>query len=549
MKRLFIMFSVLMYSIVATAQTIEVKYSGSTADVTIPESISGVTSTVDGAHVTIISSTTTNEYIYHLTGSTTNGSLTISGSYKLTLQLDGVNIKSGKGAAINVACGKRIAVEIKDGTENTLEDNIGGSQNAAMYFTGHPEFQGGGVLNVKGNTGHAIAAKEYLQIKKSCGTINILGAVKDGIHCGKGKVSAWDETLSANEMEFFVCNGGTINISNVGSDCIDAGDYGCMNIKGGSLNLDVAASKSCGLKCVNTLIMDGGDINIDVSGQESDGIYINNKARFNGGNINVYVTGNGSKGIKGKLKDTTPYTSGGNVDIAGTKISIVATGGDVISATKPDDPSHCVALSVDGNLTNIGTDNVSLTSVGDEAKSITCDGTQTGTFKSDSRHWYVHPYDYKNSMSIYAVVDGFKATDYANYEVAAFIGNECRGTLSYTSDGYGYMRIYSDSEVAETITFRLYNSTKKQEIECDNAEGFNPNGVVGKPSDPIKILYTPKYLRGDVNLDGTVNISDVTMLVNIILGKSSPTISSNVNEDSDINISDVTTLVNIILGK
>lgn len=114
-----------------------------------------------------------------------------------------MDIKSNRGAVLNVACGKRIAVELVDGTVNTFEDAAGGTQKAAMYFTGHPEIEGGGVLNVKVNTAHAISAKEYIQINKSCGTINILGAVKDGIHCGKAKVSAWDETLVANENELF----------------------------------------------------------------------------------------------------------------------------------------------------------------------------------------------------------------------------------------------------------------------------------------------------------------------------------------------------------
>jgi len=63
--------------------------------------------------------------------------------------------------------------------------------------------------------------------------------------------------------------------------------------------------------------------------------------------------------------------------------------------------------------------------------------------------------------------------------------------------------------------------------------------------------FTLTYLglQGDVNTDNNVNISDVTTLVNIILGKSEQTKTSNVNLDETVNISDVTTLVNIILGK
>lgn len=62
---------------------------------------------------------------------------------------------------------------------------------------------------------------------------------------------------------------------------------------------------------------------------------------------------------------------------------------------------------------------------------------------------------------------------------------------------------------------------------------------------------------GDVNRDGTITISDVTALVNIILGKATYPAdadkydfeAADVNGDKVITISDVTALVNIILGK
>ncbi|MBQ6749461.1 MAG: CotH kinase family protein [Bacteroidaceae bacterium] len=56
-------------------------------------------------------------------------------------------------------------------------------------------------------------------------------------------------------------------------------------------------------------------------------------------------------------------------------------------------------------------------------------------------------------------------------------------------------------------------------------------------------------LAGDVNGDGSVDISDVTCLVNIILGRADDTYSrADVNGDGSVNISDVTSLVNVILG-
>ena len=58
-------------------------------------------------------------------------------------------------------------------------------------------------------------------------------------------------------------------------------------------------------------------------------------------------------------------------------------------------------------------------------------------------------------------------------------------------------------------------------------------------------------LRGDLNHDGTVDISDVVILVNHILGKQliSNLEEADVNWDESVDISDVVTLTNIILGK
>lgn len=59
---------------------------------------------------------------------------------------------------------------------------------------------------------------------------------------------------------------------------------------------------------------------------------------------------------------------------------------------------------------------------------------------------------------------------------------------------------------------------------------------------------------GDVNRDGEVNISDVTAMIDIILGKETADDNydhkaADVNTNGTINISDVTSLIDIILGK
>ena len=54
---------------------------------------------------------------------------------------------------------------------------------------------------------------------------------------------------------------------------------------------------------------------------------------------------------------------------------------------------------------------------------------------------------------------------------------------------------------------------------------------------------------GDVNGDGKVNVSDVTALINMILGITPMNETlADVNGDGRVNVSDVTALINIILG-
>ena len=89
------------------------------------------------------------------------------------------------------------------------------------------------------------------------------------------------------------------------------------------------------------------------------------------------------------------------------------------------------------------------------------------------------------------------------------------------------------AQVATIFTFKAYNGMAVYEM------GKNVSGGGDKPQP----------LAGDVNGDGVVNVSDVTALVNRILGD--PTYSDtvcDVNADGVVNVSDVTTLVNLILG-
>ncbi len=346
---------------------VDITYSGTTATVTIPSYVKGVTSSVSGANVTISSANTTDEILYHVSGSSDNGSLTINGEYKMTVALDGLTLTStSTKAPIDIECGKRIAIVITEGTVNNITDAATNGSKGALYTEGHIEFEGAGTLNVTGNAKHAICAKEYIQFKKSTGTVNILKASSDGIHCGKGKVN--------NENNYFQMNGGTITVSGAGSDCIDCDDYGCAIINGGTLTLNVTQEDGAGLKADSCIYMNGGTITANVSGNISDGIRAVYAAYFDGGTITENVTGNGSRGIRAKktTKTTDTVLDGGYLYFNGTTADITVSG-----ATYTADNTVCYGMKADKEFKQ--TDGVITITV-----NSTDSSTKAYNFKTDS---------------------------------------------------------------------------------------------------------------------------------------------------------------------
>ena len=88
---------------------------------------------------------------------------------------------------------------------------------------------------------------------------------------------------------------------------------------------------------------------------------------------------------------------------------------------------------------------------------------------------------------------------------------------------------------------------------------FRGTGFMGKPITDIResesgaVTFkfmggTPTEIKGDVNGDGIVNGTDLTTLVNIILGQRDETNAADVNDDGIVNGTDLTILVNIIMS-
>jgi hypothetical protein len=74
-------------------------------------------------------------------------------------------------------------------------------------------------------------------------------------------------------------------------------------------------------------------------------------------------------------------------------------------------------------------------------------------------------------------------------------------------------------------------------------------GQSGPSNTACAIAEGDQGQPGDVNGDSTINVQDLILVVNMVLGNSEPNYSlADLNGDGIINILDIITLVNMILG-
>ena len=174
--------------------------------------------------------------------------------------------------------------------------------------------------------------------------------------------------------------------------------------------------------------------------------------------------------------------------------------------------------------------------------------------QGNESRWTVNPYDYQYQMSIYArlVIEDNDVTADNNYEVAAFVGDECRGVATIQSQG-GYtwlwMFVRSDEASGEKISFKVYDKTTEKEKRIAETVDFVSDGQIGIASSPTTFTLA-KYTLGDVNDDGEIDISDVQELINLILYTDLQDVSPacDFNEDGETDISDVQNLITYVLN-
>ena len=297
--------------------TIVVNYDGASASVMVAGNIAQhVTPTVSGAHVSIAQGSDLEEEItYTLSGTSSDGEFYMSGSYKATIELNGLTLTNVtpvySGAAVHIQNGKRIKVKVATGTTNTLVDAASGSQKGCLYIKGHAEFAQKGTLNITGNVNHGIKTGEYMTLKNA--TINVNSAAGDGINCA----------------EYFLMQSGSITISGTQDDGIQCDldgetstgettdhedeDSGNIYIEGGTLTVSADTE---GIESKGELRITGGEVTVNA---KDDAINAAGDLTISGGYVYARSTGNDGIDANGNC-----YIKGGLVYAIGTSTPEVA---------------------------------------------------------------------------------------------------------------------------------------------------------------------------------------------------------------------------------
>ena len=382
--------------------TVYINYNGGSVAVTNPFSNNGVTVTNSGADVTVNSTMANVPYV--VSGSSTNGSLTMYSTSSFYMALSALSLTSNTTAAINIASAVDATVCLRG--SSSIADNANSEINGALYTAGALTINGTGTLQVTGNGKHGISVEGNMAVNS--GTLRILDTDSDGIH-------------GSSNLQW---NGGTLDIVAAGSDGLDFS--GTVTIAGGNLSINTTAETQRSIKVTGIFTMTGGTLGMNVTANDCKGLKGDNNIVISGGTINLQMAGQGSNGISsdtditisgnaditivstsydGKCfkSDGTFHMNGGSIDlthsgdiskgiktvgqisITGGTIDITSSGSTVLeSVNNQNVPAYCSAIKCDTDINIIGGDfTITLPTSNHGGKGISADGSITidgGTF-------------------------------------------------------------------------------------------------------------------------------------------------------------------------
>lgn len=282
---------------------------------------------------------------YRLSGRLTKGQVLVTGSEKVKLYLDGVEITSPSGPALVCTNEKRTILSLAKGSQNTLTDSADNADTeingcnvfaCALFAQDKLTINGSGSLTVTGSSVDGIVCKDDLKLVN--GTITV-EAAQDGV---KGKdcvamfgadlnVTAGNDGIKSTESNddtkgFLQLEQGSAKVQ-AGGDCLQAetlvwiadGTYH-LTSSGTAVNTETGeANSSKGIHCGGDVEIAGGKLTIDAA---EDGVNCTGSLELQAGEVDVTSAEDGIQ-------------ADGDLTVSGGAVTITTTG--TVAASAQDD--------------------------------------------------------------------------------------------------------------------------------------------------------------------------------------------------------------------
>ena len=348
----------------------------------------GVEISVNSGHITA-NHGSKKDICYVVSGTTTNGSLTILGDKKYELKLTGVDITNPDSAAINLLSKKRAFIVVEG--SNKVSDGAT-SQNdhkGAFYGKGKMLFSGSGSLEVYGNYNNGIHSADYILFSAG-NNIYVKTTQNHGIKANDGIIinggiinveTAGEGAKGLNSEDDIVVNGGRTTVICTGNGMWDTEDQetkgaaclkadSVLTINGGEVYAKATGSGGKGLKADWEGYINGGKVRVITEGglYYSDGSRESHNYTGNTDNLNDNYTSSpkgikvGTKNVHGVLTisggDIMVRTSGNNGEGIESKGTLDISGGSVMVSAHDDGINSSGDLTISGgSVVTIGTNN------------------------------------------------------------------------------------------------------------------------------------------------------------------------------------------------
>lgn len=337
------------------ARTVTVAFSASGA--VVGGTSDDFTVTVDGNDVTIVNKGTEN-VIYELSGTASDGFFKLYSSKKQAIKLAGVHITNRNGAAINNQSKKRTFVVVEG--DNSLADGDSYTdtpatedEKAAFFSEGQLIFSGSGTLTVTAKGKAGITSDDYVRFM-AAPTVKVSSSAGHGIR-GKDYILVSDGTVEATVSA--AMKKGFSSDSLVRID----GGVTTITVSGGSAydEDDKDYSGSAGIKADKLFEMTGGTVTITNSGQGGKGIKVGGSPDVTVTDKNYALYAIGTSFISGgelTIRTTGAKYTTGDISPKGIKVGWAIKKGHVYTYYSGD-------LTISGGVVHVRSD---------EAEAIEC---------------------------------------------------------------------------------------------------------------------------------------------------------------------------------